>query len=44
MCLVPFGLAVLHAALVRVFGYTLEPATEGGRIPLGASDGSDEEE
>ena len=33
----PFAVVLIQAALGHVFGYTLEPATENGRVPLGGS-------
>ena len=33
--LFPFAVLLIQAVLVRLFGHTLEPATESGRIPLG---------
>jgi hypothetical protein len=46
--LVPVGyivlIAIVHAFTVWVFGYTLEPVAEGGRLPLGEADESETDE
>jgi hypothetical protein len=41
---VPLLIALVHALVVAVFGYTLEPVAEGGRLPLGEADESEIDE
>lgn len=33
----PVAVALAHGLVILVFGYTLEPVSEGGHIPLGES-------